>query len=152
MGLFIIFVAVPIIEIALFIQVGGLLGLWPTLAIVVLTAFAGTTLLRSQGARVMQDIGRAFNSAEDPSEPMAHGAMILIAGVVLLTPGFFTDTIGLLLMIPAVRTMAFHYIRARVNVQSFTMHSTTTYSDDVVDGQWHEVNPSKGEIDPPNRH
>lgn len=152
MGLFFIFVAVPIIEIALFIQLGGFLGLWPTLAIVILTAFIGSRLLRSEGARVMQDIGRAFERAQDPSEPMAHGAMVLIAGLLLLTPGFFTDTLGLLLMIPAFRKLAFEFIRSRVTIYSAFSQTQTSQprpSDDVVDGTWHEVKPTQGEIDPP---
>ena len=80
MWLFVAFLAVPLVEIALFIQVGGLIGLWPTLAIVVLTALSGTMLVRSQGAMAMNDVRRSFNNLSDPTEPLAHGAMILLAG------------------------------------------------------------------------
>ena len=80
MWLFWLFVAVPIVEIALFIQVGGLIGLWPTLAIVVLTALVGTALMRSQGAHALAEIQRSFSEMRDPTRPLAHGVMILIAG------------------------------------------------------------------------
>ena len=88
-GFFAILVAVPIIEIALFIQVGGAIGMWPTLAIVVLTALAGTILLRSQGLATLNTLQNSVASGQNPMEPIAHGALILIAGVLLLTPGFF---------------------------------------------------------------
>ena len=103
MWLFVAFLMVPLIEIALFIQVGGWIGLWPTLAIVVLTAVAGTVLVRSQGAAVLARLRSSFETLRDPTEPLAHGAMILFSGALLLTPGFFTDTVGFLLLVPAVR-------------------------------------------------
>ena len=100
MWLLLAFIAVPLIEIALFIQVGGMIGLWPTLAIVILTALLGTWLLRMQGAAALTDLRRSFSEVEDPSEPLAHGAMILFAGALLLTPGFFTDAVGFALLTP----------------------------------------------------
>ncbi|SFO96831.1 FxsA family protein [Tranquillimonas alkanivorans] len=120
MWLFALFVAIPLIEIALFIQVGGLIGLWPTLLIVVLTAIAGTYLVRTQGALAMSQLRSSFNRMSDPTEPLAHGAMILIAGALLLTPGFFTDAIGFALLFPPFRRVAFRWLRARVRVSSFS--------------------------------
>ncbi len=103
MWLLIAFIAVPLIEIGLFIKVGGLIGLWPTLAIVLLTAIVGSWLVRMQGAGAGRAARSSLNELRDPTEPMAHGAMILLAGALLLTPGFFTDTMGILLLIPPVR-------------------------------------------------
>ena len=103
MPLFLLFLAVPLIEIALFIQVGGWIGLWPTLLIVVLTAIAGTYLVRSQGGQAMNQMRRSFDELRDPTEPLAHGAMILFSGALLLTPGFFTDAVGFALLVPPVR-------------------------------------------------
>ena len=116
MWLFAAFVAVPIIEIALFIQVGGAIGTMPTLAIVILTAFAGTWLMRTQGRMAFGNLERSFSEMRDPTEPLAHAAMILVAGVLLLTPGFFTDAVGLGLLVPAVRAAVFMFVRARVRV------------------------------------
>lgn len=143
MWLLIAFLVVPIVEIGLFIQVGGLIGLWPTLAIVVLTAVAGTVLVRSQGARALQDLRRSMSDLSDPTEPLAHGAMILLSGALLLTPGFFTDAVGFLLLIPQVRLRAYRAIRQRVNFRSFAMgHGAaqqTAPRDRVIDGEFEEV-------------
>jgi UPF0716 protein FxsA len=109
MWLFVAFVAIPIIEIALFIQIGGWIGLWPTLAIVVLTAIFGTVLVKAQGRLAMMNLQRSFSELDNPTEPLAHGAMILIAGVLLLTPGFFTDGVGFALLMPGIRTAVFRF-------------------------------------------
>lgn len=103
MLLFLIFVAIPIIEIALFIQIGGLIGFWPTIATVILTAFFGTMLLRSQGLSTLMNLQASVGQGQNPMDHIAHGALILIAGVVLLTPGFFTDAVGFCLLIPPIR-------------------------------------------------
>lgn len=144
MWLFVLFLAVPLIEIALFIQVGGWIGLWPTLGIVILTAILGTYLVRSQGARAMDDLRRAMASLGDPSAPLAHGAMILFAGALLLTPGFFTDTLGFLLLVPGVRERVFAWLRSRVRVQSFSYGEAPqprTPPADVIEGEYEELPP-----------
>ncbi len=119
MWLLIAFIAVPLIEITLFIQVGGFIGLWPTLLIVLATAIAGTYLVRSQGRMALGELQRSFGELRDPTEPLVNGAMILFSGALLLTPGFFTDFIGFCLLIPGVRTSVFKAIQARIKVQSF---------------------------------
>ncbi|SEN25001.1 UPF0716 protein FxsA [Palleronia salina] len=120
MWLFALFVGIPLIEIALFIQIGGFIGLGWTLAIVVLTALAGTALVRSQGALAMNEIRRSFNDLRDPTESLAQGAMILFAGALMLTPGFFTDAVGFSLLVPAVRRAVFRFLRDRIEVRQFT--------------------------------
>ena len=142
MWLFLAFLSVPLIEIALFIQVGGAIGLWSTLGIVVLTAVIGTFLVRTQGALAMQNLRTSFGTLSDPSEPLAHGAMILVSGALLLTPGFFTDAVGFALLIPAVRSAVFRYLRSRVKVQSFEMGGNPRQAargPDVIDGEFEEV-------------
>ncbi|WGW04577.1 FxsA family protein [Tropicibacter oceani] len=121
MWLFIAFLAVPLIEIALFIQVGGLIGLWPTLVVVILTAILGTWLVKQQGRMAIGQLQSSFSDLQDPSEPLAHGAMILIAGALLLTPGFFTDAVGFALLAPPVRMAVFAWARKRVTVARFEM-------------------------------
>jgi len=144
MWLFALFVAVPVIEIALFIQVGGAIGLWPTLAIVILTAMLGTWMVRTQGAMALAQLRDSFSALNDPTEPLAHGAMILFSGALLLTPGFFTDAVGFALLVPPFRKAVYNYMRARVQVKSFTMGASTTqtrsYRDgDVIDGEFKDV-------------
>ena len=116
MWLFIAFLAVPLIEIGLFIQVGGLIGLWPTLLIVVLTAIAGTALVRGQGLQAVARLKRSMSELSDPSRALADGAMILFAGALLLTPGFFTDIVGFALLTPPVRLAAMRYAKKHVKV------------------------------------
>ncbi len=142
MWLFALFVAVPLIEIALFIQVGGLIGLWPTLLIVLVTAFLGTALMRAQGALAMTQIRSSFGELRDPSEPLAHGAMILFAGALLLTPGFFTDALGFLLLFPPFRAAAYRWLRTKIQVQSFTTHPSQQAHPrqaDVIDAEYEEI-------------
>jgi len=116
MWLFILLIAVPILEIALFIEIGGWLGLWPTIAVVVLTAIIGAALLRAQGLAALTDLQSRLDRGADPRAPLAHGALILVAGVVLLTPGFFTDTVGFLLLVPAVRAGVIRFAARRIHV------------------------------------
>lgn len=160
MWLFLAFLAVPLIEIALFIQVGGAIGLFPTLGVVVFTAILGTWLVRTQGAMAMGNLRRSFSELNDPTEPLAHGAMILFSGALLLTPGFFTDAVGFALLMPPVRVAIMKQARKRVKVQSFSMGSGMSANmhaanrgapfeeqsrpgDDVIDGEFSEVDPAK---------
>ena len=163
MYLFLAFLLVPLIEIALFIQVGGAIGLWPTLAIVVLTAVLGTWLVRTQGRMAIAQLGRSFSELDDPTEPLAHGAMILIAGALLLTPGFFTDAVGFALLMPPVRVAVFRYLSTRIKVQRFQMGPGPRHRDyptsDTIDGEFEEVDPSpqsrpgnSGWVQGPDRH
>lgn len=148
MYLFLAFLLVPIIEIALFIQVGGLIGLWPTLLIVVVTAVLGTVLVRNQGLAALGQVQRSFERLEDPSEALAHGAMILVSGALLLTPGFFTDAVGFALLVPQVRIWVFHQARKRVKIRTMgagfetqNRHHQSDPRDDVIDGDWEDVSP-----------
>ncbi|MGR3320552.1 MAG: FxsA family protein [Pseudooceanicola sp.] len=148
MWLLLAFIAVPMIEIALFIQVGGVIGLGWTLLIVLLTAILGTYLVRAQGAQAIEKIKRSFNELSDPSQPLAEGAMILFSGALLLTPGFFTDAVGFALLAPPVRHAAFHWLRKRVNVQTFSTGDPrrpgrSPRRPDVIDGEFTEVDPAK---------
>ena len=97
------FIAVPVIEIALFIEIGGWIGLWPTIGVVIMTAFAGTTLLRLQGLAVLQRVQERAALNAIPVEEVLTGLCLLVAGVLLLTPGFFTDALGFLLFVPPFR-------------------------------------------------
>lgn len=121
MWLFFAFLTVPLIEIALFIQIGSAIGLWSTLAIVIVTAVLGTYLVRNQGVMALNNLRTSFGSLSDPTEPLANGAMILFSGALLLTPGFFTDAVGFALLVPGVRTAVYKYIKARVSVSQFQM-------------------------------
>jgi len=147
MWLLLLFILIPLLEIWLFILLGGFIGIYPTLFIILLTAILGTFLVKTQGVNVLKEIQSKFNELENPTEPIVHGAMILFAGALLLTPGFFTDTVGFLLLLPKVRRAAFFWLRNKVNLvkySSFEMSNgdKNKYSDiEVTD--YKEVDPEE---------
>ncbi len=116
MPLFLIFLTVPLIEIALFIVIGGEIGVFATLAMVLVTAIAGSALLRWQGIRTLNRIRTELEHNRLPARPIADGAMIALAGLLLLTPGFFTDFCGFLLFVPGVRTAIWRFVSQRVTI------------------------------------
>jgi UPF0716 protein FxsA len=138
--LFMLFVGVPIAEIALFIYVGGRIGLLATLVIIVLTAVVGSALVARQGSAAVADVQKAFFEARFPGRELAHGAMIVVAGAFLVTPGFLTDVVGFLLLVPPVRESARRFLTGRFQGRWITRSGPTT-----VDAEWYEAPPE----DPP---
>lgn len=144
MWLLLAFIAIPLIEITLFIKVGGVIGLGWTLAVILLTAIAGSWLVRMQGAMAMADLRSSLQEMRDPREPIAHGAMILLAGALLILPGFFTDTLGILLLIPPIRAAALRFLSRRIAVGRFefgTAPRREPHRPDVIDGEFTEIDP-----------
>ena len=131
------FIAIPVAEIALFIYVGERIGLLATLVVIVLTAVVGSALVARQGAGALQQVQSAFFEARFPGKELAHGAMIVVAGAFLVTPGFITDGLGFLLLIPAVREVARRSISSRV-----ASRTTVQFGPQTVD-----IEPKPG--DPP---
>jgi len=123
--LFLLFLVVPLVEIACFILIGNAIGLWPTLLGVLVMAIAGSLLLRYQGMSVLNEIRNTMARGELPARSLADAMMIGFAGVLLITPGYFTDLIGLLLLIPPVRTAIYAYLHSRVRVVATS--STASY-------------------------
>lgn len=115
--LLLLFIFVPIIEIGLFIQVGGILGLWPTIALVLLTAFVGASLVRSQGLQTLLSVQNRLQQGELPAQQIFEGVMLAVAGVLLLTPGFMTDTLGMLVLLPAPRAVIAKYLMSKMVVK-----------------------------------
>ena len=126
MWLFLLFILIPLLEIWLFILLGGFIGVYPTLFVILLTAILGTFLVKTQGINVLKEIQSKFNELETPTEPIVHGAMILFAGALLLTPGFFTDTVGFLLLLPKVRRAAFFWLKNRLNLEKNSSFETSS--------------------------
>lgn len=135
-ALLLAFIAFPLLEIALLIRTGQVIGLWPTIAVVVGTAFLGATLLRQQGFKVLGRLTDELAAGRTPLEPLADGAMLLVAGACLVAPGLITDVLGLLLLIPPVRTAIRRFVVARalqlphVFIDIQTSRRTSTRSDD----------------------
>jgi UPF0716 protein FxsA len=101
--LFFGFLFVSLLEIVLLATVGRWIGLWPTIGLVILSAFIGSWLVAQQGRSTWLALRADVANGSMPTVPIVHGAMILVAGALLLTPGFLTDGIGLLLLVPSVR-------------------------------------------------
>lgn len=107
---------VPLAEIGAFIVIGREIGVLWTLAMVFVTAVVGSILLRVQGFGLLARIRAETEAGRVPGRELVHGMMILIAGVLLLTPGFITDTIGFLLFVPAVRDAGWALLKNRISI------------------------------------
>jgi UPF0716 protein FxsA len=111
------FIVVPLAEIAVLIEVGGWLGLGPTLALIVLTAVVGTWMLRRQGFAVLRRAQRQMQQGAVPIAEVFEGFCLVIAGALLLTPGFLTDAVGALLLLPPVRALLYRKVRHQLEEQ-----------------------------------
>ncbi len=110
--LVLLFIVVPIAELYVIIQVGGLIGVLPTLALLLADALLGSLLLRHQGRGAWRRFNAAIAERRFPGREVADGVMIAVGGTLLVTPGFITDVFGLILLIPPTRTIARKLMRA----------------------------------------
>ncbi len=115
---FLVFLIVPFIEIYLLLQIGGIVGVFPTIALVVITAIVGASLLRQQGLATLQRFQDNLQKGELPAYEMVEGPILLVGGALLLTPGFFTDVIGFACLIPSARKKIAQYIIEKRLVQA----------------------------------
>jgi UPF0716 protein FxsA len=120
-----LFILTPLIEIYLFIKVGSQIGALTTVLLCVVTAIVGMALLRHQGLSTIRNVQSQMQHGELPAISMIEGMMLFFAGALLLTPGFFTDTLGFLLLIPPLRKALALWLleRSGVIVQMQTTHS-----------------------------
>lgn len=136
--LLILFISIPLLELYILIQVGGLIGIMPTIIICILTAIIGATLLRHQGLQTIARAQTKLSHGEVPAIDLLEGIMLLLCGALLLTPGFFTDCIGFLCLVPKFRTfVAASLLEQLLNRgTSHTVHHSVT-----LDGEfWEEEN------------
>jgi UPF0716 protein FxsA len=98
-----LFIVVPLLELYVIIQIGGAIGVLPTIGLLLLDSILGTMLLRSQGRAVWQRFNAALSENRIPGREVFDGAMVIVGGTLLLTPGFITDVFGLILLIPPTR-------------------------------------------------
>lgn len=124
--------AVPIIEIALFIVIGGQIGVLATLAWVVGTAALGAAIMRQEPQRSAADMRAALAADVNPTSPMAHSALRMMGAVLVALPGFLTDAIGLLLLITPLRAVVLAWVARRVVVRT----RTRTQRSDIIDGEF----------------
>ncbi len=132
--LFGLFVVIPIIEIAVLMQVGEWLGVWPTIAIVIITAWLGAKNVKQQGIATLHSVQHKMAQGEMPSQEIVAGLLLLIAGVLLVTPGFVTDIFGLSLLIPQFRKALVSTVQKHLTVsqlgsgQGFSGYTHSSYS------------------------
>ncbi len=109
-----VFILMPIAEIAVLLRVHDAIGLFDTLMLVILTGFAGAFLARQQGMMVLFQIRKDMAEGRMPAPRLMDGVMILVAGVLLITPGLITDTIGFLLLVPVVRAWIRNWLQRKI--------------------------------------
>ncbi|MCB1885741.1 MAG: FxsA family protein [Geminicoccaceae bacterium] len=148
--LLLVFIAVPIAEIAVFIQVGGLIGLVPTLLLVLLTALVGSVLIRGQGLRVLGQAKAEVDRGRPPVRELFTGLCLVVAGMLLLTPGFVTDTMGFLLLLPPVREALRRRLAKAIEVQVVrgAGGQGAARRRDVIEGEFEEVDPAAEALPP----
>lgn len=122
--LFLLFTIIPVVELALLIKVGSLIGVLNTVSVVILTAVIGAYMVRLEGIGVVARIQDSLNRGLFPADEMTDGLMILVAGALLLTPGFVTDALGFLFVFPASRGVIKRYVR-----KYFAGRTGITYTD-----------------------
>jgi UPF0716 protein FxsA len=110
-----VFILMPIAEIAVLLRVHDAIGLFDTLMLVIVTGFAGAFLARQQGMMLLFEIRREMAEGRMPAPRLMDGVMILIAGVLLITPGLITDAVGFLLLVPVVRAAIRHWLRRKIS-------------------------------------
>lgn len=109
--LFILFAVLPILEIALLVNVGSIIGGWNTIGIVILTAFIGSYFVKREGISTLQTAQAKMQRNEMPGKELVEGLMLVVAGVLLVTPGFITDILGFMFVLPGTR----HLLAAQVS-------------------------------------
>ncbi len=134
--LFVLFLIVPILDLALLVAVGERVGFWPTLAVVVLTAAVGSWLAKREGLAAWQRVQRKMASGGIPGPELIDGLLILVAGTLLLTPGFLTDLAGLLGLLPPTRSAVRSVLKKR-------------FETSVAEGRVHVVASGRGPIGSP---
>ncbi len=133
--LVLLFIVVPIAELAVLIQVGQVIGVWWTIAILIADAILGSILMRAQGRAAWRRFNEAMQAGRVPARAVLDGALVMFGGLLMLTPGFITDILGFLLLIPPTRAVV-RAVLVRRLAQRLTISMTGPRArpDDVVDG------------------
>ena len=153
--LFVLFIIIPVIEIFVLMQVGAILGVWPTIAMVIFTAWLGAKYVRQQGLSTLNSVQTKMAQGQMPSDEIVTGLLLLVAGMFVVTPGFVTDFLGLSLLIPAVRnaivgSVKAHLITGAASSQHFEFHGQgNVYDQDDFTAQ--QESPFQEQIQPPQK-
>ena len=153
-----LFLAWPLTEIGLFVVIGGAIGLWPTLAWVVLSALVGIVILRLEASRGASLIRNGLSGGAISQGAPVNGLMRALAGVLLILPGFLTDALGLLMLLPPIQALMRNLVVSRLSVMGGAATAGGARSarnsgsnDDTIDGEWIEVPPEANRNNRPSR-
>lgn len=143
MPIFLFLLLWPLVEIGLFVTLGGALGLWLTLLVVIGTGVLGVAILQRLGLRSAERLRAEMDRMRDPVGTAGDSALLALASLLLILPGFFTDALGALLLIPALRRLIVAQIAARVGFSSMRSDQPARRSDGIViDGEFVEIDPN----------
>ena len=142
--LFLLFAILPIVEITVLINIGEQIGGWNTVAIVIITALAGAYLVRQQGLSTLLHAQQKMQTGNIPGQELAEGLLLVIAGVLLVTPGFITDGLGFLLCLPVTRPVIAKSLLKQLSVQvvnqsqdgQFYSQQRPSSNDDIIEGEF----------------
>lgn len=159
MWILLAFVAIPVVEIALFILVGGWIGVLPTLGLVLLAAVAGVALIRRHGMRTLSSVQAAVQRGEDPGPAIFGAALALVAAGLFITPGFLTDALAILLLVPGFRNLVYARAQRRFKLTaaaamaqaSASARRPADFAGGVeIEGEFEEITPDKRPTHPPS--
>ena len=134
------FIAVPIAEIAIFVEVGSQWGLWPAIGAIFATAVAGSILIRHQGVAVLRKVRDEVGAGRFPARQVFDGLCLLIAGTLLLLPGFITDAVGFILLVPVIRHFVMSSLTSRIQTHTAGMSDATGHPDGkTINGEFADI-------------
>jgi UPF0716 protein FxsA len=122
---FLLLLIVPLIEISLFVVIGQAIGLWPTLLGIIVLAIIGSTIIRHQGLKLLLEIRSTMGRGQLPARALADAMLVTIAGVFMVVPGYFTDFLGLLLLIPPLRSALYLFLLHRLKLRPAAAAAST---------------------------
>lgn len=142
------FVGISLLEIVVIIQVGTAIGAWPTVTLLVAASVLGAVLLRREGARAWQQLRDTFQQGKWPGDAVAHGALVLVGGTLLVTPGFVTDALGFVLLVRPGRALVLALARRRWTSTGPTVASKgrrASIEQDIIDIEVVDVQRERGD-------
>jgi UPF0716 protein FxsA len=155
LALLLVFVAYPLLELALLIRAGQSWGFWPVLGVIIGTGVLGAAILRRQGFKVAEKLSADLNAGRAPVAPLADSGLIFAAGAALISPGLIGDALGLLLMLPPIRALVRTALAARLDdtstvvvrrsrVRRWRNKPLDPEEPPVIDGEWERMDDDKG--------
>lgn len=149
MPLLLIFIVIPLIELAVILKVNSYIGIGWTLGLIIITAFVGVRLLRRQGISTLLRANQKMQQGQVPALELAEGFLLALAGALLLTPGFVTDAVGFALLIPATRKALVHKVLALITPRMMTsssFQSTTNFEQGDIKDVYTQETRTQGKI------